>query len=60
MLTNRYMETFVIIYKENPKDFYNKNLNAEANTATEALSDFITEHPDAVFQAMYNKRIQLF
>lgn len=54
------METFVIIYKENPKDFYNKNLNAEANTATEALSNFITKHPDAVFQAMYNKRIQLF
>ena len=54
------METFVIIYKENPKDFYNKNLNTEADSPVKALSNFNTEHPDAVFQAMYNKRIQPF
>ena len=53
------METFVILYKESPEKFYNRNLNVEATTDTEALSSFHKSYPDAVFQAMYNKKIQL-
>ena len=53
------VETFVILYKESPEKFYNRNLNVEATSDTEALANFHKDYPDAVFQAMYNKKIQL-